>query len=83
MRIWTWHLGISDTDIRPVQSYMEFVSRRIAETLLTIIKKILRPGSVIKTDEWVAYNRIRNLWYVHKPVNHSRNFANPNDETNT
>ena len=44
------NLGILNTDIRPVQSYIQFVSKSSAETLLPIIQKIVWPGNVIKTE---------------------------------
>ena len=44
------------------------------------------PGSVIMSDEWKAYKNI-SRWpgfnYIHRTVNHSENFVNPIDGTDT
>ncbi|KAG0435613.1 hypothetical protein DMUE_4644 [Dictyocoela muelleri] len=53
------------------------VARRYAETLLPIISRVCRPGSIIQTDEWAAYNGLTELRFEHKTVCHRRNFVNP------
>lgn len=78
-----WIFGLVDVDVRPIQSYMEVVAQRNAETLLPIIERVVVPGSTIQSDEWAAYNQIETRGYIHKTVNHSKNFVNPNDGTHT
>ncbi|KAG0439493.1 hypothetical protein DMUE_2396 [Dictyocoela muelleri] len=51
------------------------VERRDAETLLPIISRVCRPGSIIHTDEWAAYNGLTVLGFEHKTVCHRRNFV--------
>ncbi|MGB3470371.1 MAG: IS1595 family transposase [Erythrobacter sp.] len=47
-----------------------FISNRKTETLEDVIKKYVRPQSVIMTDQWVGYRRLNTLGYDHKSVNH-------------
>lgn len=55
------------------------VEHRNADTLLPILQKYVRPGSIIMSDLWRAYFRIDKLpeGYEHYTVNHSENFVDP------
>ena len=54
---------------------MKIVERRDEATLLPIIEKTVKPGSVIYSDEWKAYSNINSkLGFLHKTVNHFVNF---------
>ena len=65
-----------DTSTSPGFGYMEIVETRNAGTLLPIIKKIVNPGTIIRSDQWKAYYNIeRDLGYTHHTVNHSSNFV--------
>ena len=59
--------------------FMEPVEDRTADTLLPIIQKWIKPGSIIWCDCWKAYGKIPQLpeGYKHGTVNHSTNFADP------
>jgi len=57
------------------------VNNRKAETLIPMIKKFVRPGSRIRTDEWRAYSSLTRCGYVHATVNHSQGFANEQGDT--
>lgn len=65
---------------------MFHVLRRNETTLRPIIQQNIAPGSIIVSDEWLAYKNISN-WnnfnYIHRTVNHSQNFVNPIDGANT
>ena len=64
--------------------YMEIVERRDAATLLPIIKKVVREGSVIHSDEWKAYCKIAESEnYNHNTVNHTLHFVDPNTGVHT
>ena len=52
-------------------------SQRNAETLLPLIQTFIKPGSIIISDQWKAYNKISELGYQHQTVNHSVNFVDP------
>ena len=75
-----WVFGIYDT----VQKlgYIVFVTDRSAQTLLPIIERVVRPGSIIHSDGWGAYDRIMTVLahrnYQHHVVNHSREFVAAN-----
>lgn len=53
------------------------VRNRSAATLEAIITRWVRPGSIIYTDCWRSYSRLKSLGYQHGTVNHSTNFVNP------
>ena len=64
---------------------MEIVSRRDAATLLPIIQSHVRPGTIIHSDDWRAYNRVASLPPVagHSVVNHSLHLVDPSTGTHT
>ncbi|KCZ80777.1 hypothetical protein H312_01784 [Anncaliia algerae PRA339] len=73
-----WVFGIVDIDFKPARGYMEIVPDRSAATLLPIIRRVCRPGTIIHSDEWAAYNQISNiLGFEHNSVNHSLYFVDP------
>ena len=61
------------------------VPDRTAQTLIPIIQKCIAPGTTIHSDCWTAYSTISNLpqGYVHKTVNHSEHFIDPNTGSHT
>jgi transposase-like protein len=63
------------------------VPDRSAATLMELIRSYIRPGSIILSDCWSAYNGISNCYeerYQHKKVNHSEEFvASDGTHTNT
>ena len=47
-------------------------------TLLPIIQQHVRPGTIVWSDEWAAYNRVQRLNSVaHQTMNHSITFVDP------
>ena len=77
-----WVFGMVDTSTSPATGYMELVEKRDAATLLPIINRIVRPGSIIHSDQWRAYNRISDT-FQHEKVNHSENFVDPDTGVHT
>jgi transposase-like protein len=55
------------------------VENRTKETLIPIIQKYIRPGSIIYSDGWSSYTCLPTLpeGYEHYTVNHSQNFIDP------
>ncbi|KRH92024.1 hypothetical protein M153_13972000577, partial [Pseudoloma neurophilia] len=41
-----------DISTRPQKGYAEIVNDRTSTTLLEVIECVIRPGSIINTDEW-------------------------------
>jgi transposase-like protein len=74
-------------DVTRKIAYVEFVEKRNAETLLPIIKRWVKPGTEIHTDCWAAYNKIYSMDvsppFLHKTVNHSQNFVDPESKAHT
>ena len=74
-----WVFGIYDTAKKI--TYMELVQDRSAATLLPIIQKYCLQGSIIYSDKWKAYQSLASLGYVHRTVNHSKEFTGPDGTT--
>ena len=74
-----WVFGLVDTSHQPALGYMEVVNRRDAHTLLPIIQAHTAAGSIIHSDQWVAYRQVQQLGNVaaHGVVNHSVDFVDP------
>lgn len=72
-----WVLGIFDTTEK--RGIIIYIKNRSAEVLEREIKKHVRRGSEIWTDKWKGYSNLSRLGYnyVHKTVNHSKNFKDP------
>ena len=65
-------LGIyaSPTQVRFVR-----VRNRSSGVLVSVIKKYVKEGSLIWTDEFKSYNCLSQHGYVHETVNHSVNYV--------
>jgi len=74
-----WVFGMVDVSHTPALGYMQIVPQRDARTLLPIIQQHIRPGTIVRSDEWRAYNRVQQLNPVaqHQTVNHSITFVDP------
>lgn len=74
-----WVLGIYDTTLK--KGVAIYVHRRNANTLIEKIIEHVGIGSEIWTDGFRGYNIISKLGgvspYIHKTVNHRRNFVDP------
>ena len=67
---------IVDTSNTPSKGYMELVENRTAHTLIPIIQRVWRPGTIIYSDEWAAYRSIQKVTgLLHRTANHSANFV--------
>ena len=67
-----------DTSVSPALGVMELVASHDAATLLPIIQRHVRPGTIVWSDMWAAYNNVQHLPPVaqHQTVNHSIEFVN-------
>jgi hypothetical protein len=74
-----WVLGGICRETR--QPFAVTVPNRTASTLQDLIQEYVLPGTIIITDGWRGYLGLQAFGYIHKTVNHSENFVNPNDRT--
>ena len=56
--------------------FFEIVEDRSANTLIPIIKRYVKPGSIILSDCWKAYSSLKEEGYTRLTVNHSVTFKN-------
>jgi len=77
--------GMVDVSATPARGYMQIVPQRNAATLLPIIQQHVRPGTIVHSDQWAAYNNVQHLPSVaqHSTVNHSITFVDPTTGTHT
>ena len=74
--------GIERTDARKI--FFAHVEDRSAATLLALIKKHIRPGSIIYSDLWRGYLGLRDMdEYQHSTVNYSQCFVDPSTGVHT
>ncbi|PIK45347.1 hypothetical protein BSL78_17768 [Apostichopus japonicus] len=66
----------SGREVEEGQNVMVPVEKRDETTLLTLIKKWIRPGSIIHSNCWKAYDCLSKEGYTHLKVNHSVEFVN-------
>ena len=59
------------------------VQNRNRDTLLTIIKDRILPGTTIISDCWKAYDCLESEGFKHLTVNHSYNFVDPDTGAHT
>ena len=52
------------------------VNNRKQQTLIPIIKKWIKPRSIIHSNCWKAYSNLSKMGYTHVTVNHSKQLKN-------
>jgi transposase-like protein len=57
------------------------VKTRNRDTLFTIIREKIAPGTRIISDCWRAYNTLNEEGFIHSQINHRYNFISPSDPT--
>ena len=79
-QVWIFGGVVRGTD----ECFVEYVQRRDRETLLEVISRKIKPGSIISSDSWRAYQNLQTLLpeleITQLTVNHSQNFVNPENE---
>ncbi len=76
-----WVFGGIESDTN--NAFMEPVANRSRETLFEIIRRRIRPGTLIISDCWAAYGTLENIGYGHLTVNHSYNFVDSKTDAYT
>ena len=77
-----WHLGGIERQSKAsfIVPFVEALPRECtAANLIPLITKYIKPHSIIISDKWRAYNKLAEHGYVHKCVNHSENFVDPDN----
>jgi hypothetical protein len=57
--------------------FLWVVEQRDKDTLVTIIKASVLPGTTIISDCWRSYDTLKDENFEHLTVNHSREYKNP------
>ena len=65
------------------ECFATVVADRTSKTLENILKENIKKSTTIHTDLWKGYINIEALGFIHKTVNHSKNFVDPIDGTHT
>lgn len=82
-----WVFGVISTETRPARGYFQVVPKRDRATLLPILERCLRPGSIVYSDDWGAYRNLERhlpaLVAQHHVVVHSQNFVDPTTGVHT
>jgi hypothetical protein len=68
---------IVDCSTKPALGYVQTVPDRSAGTLLPIIQRVVRSGTVIHSDEWLAYNKLSSFGFAHNKICHKYHFVCP------
>ena len=70
-------VGVDRTNERNI--FAVVVADRTAHTLIANIRRYIRPGSIIYTDCWAAYNDLDSLdaGFQYGSVNHTYNYVDP------
>ena len=53
--------------------------RRDIETLIPLIQRYIRPGTIIMSDCLATYSSLSDLGFIHHQISHSNNFVDPED----
>ena len=77
-----WVFGGRETNDKS-KVFMVPVKKRNAKTLLPIIGKWIKKGSITHSDCWKAYNQLNKMGYTHITVNHSKESINSKNQACT
>ena len=77
-----WIFGIIETGRYPSKFYVQIVPDWTKRTLLPIIQRICKAGTIIWSDEFRSYRSLQND-LTHLTVNHTLNFVNPVNSVHT
>jgi hypothetical protein len=70
--------GVADTSFTPAPVYIELFEDISAATLLSTVRKVVRPNSIVISDDWAQHRRIDEIFgFNHLIVNHCLNFFDP------
>ena len=68
-----WIFGMVQRETR--KTYFTPVQDRTEDTLVSILKARVKPGSMIYHDDWSAYRKLHKQGYEHDVVVHTREFV--------
>ena len=79
-----WVFGLADRGFNLSLVTLFLVSNRTSNTLLPLIESNCITRTIVHSDKLKGYNRGNSsMRFIHRTVNHSENFKNPQDGTQT
>nr|XP_055032797.1 uncharacterized protein LOC129421358 isoform X1 [Misgurnus anguillicaudatus] len=78
-----WVFGMIEVKRNQRRPVLKVVKRRTARKLIPIIRKHVRQGSTLISDDWPAYRKLAHHGFIHYQVNHSRFFVHPQTGAHT
>ena len=70
-------MGCGGTERESKKCFLKIVDKRDSDTHLNVIKEFVPNGTIIVTDSWRGYGKLKNANFNHYCVNHSFNFVDP------
>jgi len=76
----SWVIGMVERTLQRKTAWV-VVEKRNASVCTAVIRKFIKPGSIIHSDEWGGYNPIKKMGlnYEHRRLCHKREFVNTTD----
>ena len=65
------------------ETFLVLVPDRTTDTLMTIIRDWIEPGTTVISDSWAAYRNLGAQGYTHRAVNQSIQFVDPHTGAHT
>ena len=79
----SWVFGLLEVKNFQRRPVLKLVKNRSRRRLLPIIRKYVKPGSSMISDNWGAYNGLSRDRSIHCQVNHRRYFVHPDSGAHT
>ena len=66
-----------------LRRFFSYLLKKETKTLENILRAQINLYTIIYSDCWKAYNNLKNIFFAHKTVNHSKEFMNKKENVHT